>query len=160
MKLPRFGGAACAVNFDIGLDRTVFQLHDVDAAGLVVRTSSDEAPARPAAMQQRMINALWYISASIARHEIIRLKDIFKMVEGRVATRHRVNKQAKMNYGGDKYPCTVRDISTTGAALELPDLIGHVRKAKAFILEIPEDGLKLPCRVVWQSGYRMGVTFD
>ncbi len=82
------------------------------------------------------------------------------MVEGRIAPRHRVGKRANINYGGDKYACTVRDISTTGAALELPDLISPVRKAKAFTLEIPEDRLMLPCRVVWQSGYRMGVTFD
>ena len=82
------------------------------------------------------------------------------MVKGRIAPRHRVSKQAKINFGGDKYACIVRDISTTGAALELPDLINQVRKAKAFILEIPEDRLMLPCRVVWQSGYRMGVAFD
>jgi hypothetical protein len=82
------------------------------------------------------------------------------MVEDRIAPRHRVNKQAKINYGGDKYACIVRDISTTGAALELPDLISQVLKANAFTLEIPEDRLTLPCRVVWQSGYRMGVTFD
>jgi hypothetical protein len=82
------------------------------------------------------------------------------MVEDRIAPRHRVNKQARINYGGDKYACIVRDISTTGAALELSDLTSHVRKAHAFTLEIPEDRLKLPCRVVWQSGYRMGVTFE
>lgn len=82
------------------------------------------------------------------------------MVEDRIAPRHRVNKQATINDGGDKYACIVRDISTTGAALELPDLISHVRNAHAFTLEFPEDRLKLPCRVVWRSGYRMGVTFE
>ena len=106
-----------------------------------------------------MINGRRYNSGGIAQYEIIRLKDI-PMVEGRIAPRHRVSKRAKINYGGDKYACTVRDISTTGAALELADLMSHVRKAKAFTLEIPEDGLMLPCRVVWQSGYRMGITFD
>ncbi len=82
------------------------------------------------------------------------------MVEDRIASRHRVSKPAKINFGGDKYVCIVRDISTTGAALELPDVVSQVRNAKAFTLEIPEDRLMLPCRVVWQSGYRMGVTFD
>jgi len=91
--------------------------------------------------------------------EIIGLKGI-SVAEDRIAQRHRVSKQGKINFGGDKYACTVRDLSTTGAALELPDLISQVRKAKAFTLEIPEDRLILPCRVVWQSGYRMGVTFD
>jgi hypothetical protein len=88
------------------------------------------------------------------------LKDIF-MLEGRIAPRHRVSKRAKINYGGDKYPCTVRDISATGAALEFSDLTTQViLKAKTFTLEIPDDRLKLPCRIVWQRGYRMGVTFD
>ena len=45
------------------------------------------------------------------------------MVETRVAPRVRVMKAAKIDYGGDKYPCLVRDISSTGAALELSDLI-------------------------------------
>ncbi len=81
------------------------------------------------------------------------------MVEGRIAPRYRVNKPATIDYGGDKYPCTVRDISSTGAALELPDpsLVGRV---KVFTLLIPEDRLKLSCRVVWQRDYRMGVSFD
>jgi len=40
------------------------------------------------------------------------------------------------------------------------ELVSEVRKAKAFILEMPEDRLKLPRRVVSQSGYKIGVTFD
>lgn len=81
------------------------------------------------------------------------------MVEGRIAPRYRVNKQATIDYGGDKYPCTVRDISSTGAALELSDAAALVRHVKAFTLLIPEDRLRLSCRVVWQKDYRMGVTF-
>lgn len=83
------------------------------------------------------------------------------MLEGRIAPRHRVNKHAKINYGGDKYPCIVRDISATGAALEFSDLATQILlKAKTFTLEIPDDRLKLSCQIVWQRGYRMGVTFD
>jgi len=82
------------------------------------------------------------------------------MIEGRVAPRYRVNKPAIIDYGGDRYPCTVRDISNTGAALEFSDLVSLIRRAKAFTLLIPEDGLKLSCHVVWQRDYRMGVTFD
>src|SRR5262245_14557936 len=38
LRLPRFGGATCAVDFTIGLDiaKSVFQVHGVDAAGQVV----------------------------------------------------------------------------------------------------------------------------
>ena len=82
------------------------------------------------------------------------------MLEGRVAPRYRVNKPAKINYGGDEYHCIVRDISTTGAALEFSDSIAIFRSAKAFTLVIPEDRLRLSCCVVWQRGYKMGVMFD
>ena len=83
------------------------------------------------------------------------------MLEGRIAPRHRVSKQARINFGGDKYPCIVRDISATGAALEFSDLTTqNFLKRKAFTLELTDDRLKLPCRIVWQRGYRMGVTFD
>jgi transposase len=38
LRLPRFGGATYAINFDIGLDiaKSVLQVHGVDAAGQVV----------------------------------------------------------------------------------------------------------------------------
>jgi hypothetical protein len=54
------------------------------------------------------------------------------MVQDRIAPRYRVNKPATIDYGGDKYPCMVRDISSTGAALELSGLAQIVRRAKAF----------------------------
>ena len=80
------------------------------------------------------------------------------MVETRIAPRYRVSKPAQIEYGGDKTPCTIRDLSITGAALELSDLRATV--PQAFTLIIPEDKLKLPCRVVWRKAFRMGVTFD
>ena len=79
------------------------------------------------------------------------------MVETRVAPRVRVMKAAKIDYGGDNYPCLVRDISSTGAALELSDLI---RIPDEFTLIITDDRLKLSCRVVWRREYRVGVRFD
>jgi hypothetical protein len=82
------------------------------------------------------------------------------MVETRIAPRFKVDKRAIANYGGDKYPCTVRDLSATGAALEFPDPVNVIPIAKAFTLIIPDDGLKLPCCIVWKSGHRMGVSFD
>ena len=48
------------------------------------------------------------------------------MVETRIAPRIRVMKAAKIEYGGIKTPCTIRDLSETGAALELPDQIGRL----------------------------------
>ncbi len=79
------------------------------------------------------------------------------MVETRVAPRVRVMKAAKINYGGDEYACVVRDISSTGAALELSDLI---RIPDEFTLIMPDERLKLLCRVVWRRDYRIGVRFE
>ena len=83
--------------------------------------------------------------------------EFFAMVETRIAPRVRVMKAAKIEYGGDKYACTVRDLSATGAALDFPDLI---RIPDEFTLILPEDGLKLLCHVVWRREYRVGVAFD
>jgi hypothetical protein len=66
-------------------------------------------------------------------------------------------KAAKIDYGGDKSPCVVRDISSTGAALEFADLI---RIPDEFTLIMPDDKLKLSCRVVWRRDYRVGVRFE
>ena len=82
------------------------------------------------------------------------------MVETRFAPRLRINKRAIAEYGGDKYPCVVRDISTTGAAIEFPDLVTVLPFKKLFNLIIREDGLNLTCRIVWHSAFQMGVAFE
>ena len=79
------------------------------------------------------------------------------MVETRIAPRHRVMKPAKIDYGGYKIPCTIRDLSTTGAALEGSD---QKEIPATFTLIVPEDGLKLPCHVVWRRDHRIGIEFD
>jgi hypothetical protein len=76
------------------------------------------------------------------------------MAETRIAPRYRVMKPAKIEYGGYKIPCTVRDLSTTGAAIEFSDQ----REIPAtFILVMPDDGLKLLCHVVWRKDFRIGI---
>lgn len=80
------------------------------------------------------------------------------MVETRIAPRIRVSKAAKIEFGGIKTPCTIRDLSTTGAALQVWELGAKI--PAAFTLLIPEDGLKLACRVVWRTEFRLGVVFD
>lgn len=79
------------------------------------------------------------------------------MVETRIAPRHRVTKPAKIDYGGYKIPCTIRDLSTTGAALEVSD---QKEIPATFTLIVPEDRLKLPCHVVWRRDHRIGIEFD
>jgi hypothetical protein len=43
----------------------------------------------------------------------------------------------------------VRDLSITGAAL---DIESQVEIPNKFTLTIPEDGLAIPCRMVWRRG--------
>jgi hypothetical protein len=79
------------------------------------------------------------------------------MVETRIAPRYRVSKPAKIDHGGDKIACIIRDISATGAAIEISEL---ARVPAEFVLIMPEDKLKLRCRVVWRKEFRIGVAFD
>jgi len=79
------------------------------------------------------------------------------MVESRAASRYRVKKPAWIEHGGDKMTCTVRDLSITGASLEVSDPKSIPEK---FTLVIPEDGLKIACRLVRRTEFRMGIIFE
>jgi hypothetical protein len=79
------------------------------------------------------------------------------MVETRIALRHRVLKAGTIEFGSSSMNCMVRNLSTTGAALEVSNQIGIPAK---FTLVVPEDGIYLPRNVVRRSGYRIGVAFD
>jgi hypothetical protein len=77
--------------------------------------------------------------------------------ESRAAFRHRVQKAAWIEHGGEKIPCTVRDLSLSGASLELFD----PKSAPArFTLVIPGDKLALACQVVRRMEFRIGIKFD
>jgi hypothetical protein len=80
------------------------------------------------------------------------------MVETRIAVRHRVQKAAKIQFGGIAIDCTIRNLSTTGALLEVPSPVRNV--PAEFTLVVPGDALRLPCAVVWRTEYRIGVHFD
>ena len=62
-----------------------------------------------------------------------------------------------MEFGGGAIDCTVRNLSNTGAALEVTSPIGIPDQ---FILVLPADGLHMPCHVIWRKQKRIGVTFD
>jgi PilZ domain-containing protein len=79
------------------------------------------------------------------------------MLETRRVPRHRTLKAATIEFGGGAIDCTVRNLSSTGAALEVANQIGIPEK---FTLVVPADGLHLACRVVWRKASRIGVTFD
>ena len=75
----------------------------------------------------------------------------------RSASRHRTLKAASIEFRGGVIDCTVRNLSNTGAALDVPTPVGIPDK---FILVIPSDALRFPCRVVWRKAVRIGVRFD
>jgi hypothetical protein len=63
------------------------------------------------------------------------------MVETRRDTRHRVLQAGTIEFGGGGIDCTVRNLSTTGAAIEITSQSGIPDK---FTLVVPADGLHLP----------------
>lgn len=77
--------------------------------------------------------------------------------DGRIAQRRRVLKSATIEFGGIELDCVVRNISATGAAIEVTS---PMQCPFAFVLAIPSDDSVRHCRVVWRRGKRMGVRFD
>lgn len=78
------------------------------------------------------------------------------MVETRTAARHRILKAGTINFGGSAIDCTIRNLSSTGAALEVSSQIGI---PETFTLVVPGDGLHLPCHVVRRKEFRIGIVF-
>jgi hypothetical protein len=76
--------------------------------------------------------------------------------ENRIARRRRVLKTGRIEFNGNGIECTVRNISETGAAIEVAS---SFQCPLAFVLVIPSDGSIKPCHVVWQKGKWIGVKF-
>ena len=77
------------------------------------------------------------------------------MDEHRIAARHRILKAGTIEFGGGAIDCTVRNISATGAALDIASPLGIPTQ-----FTLVTDGNHLPCRIVWRKEKRIGVTFD
>ena len=79
------------------------------------------------------------------------------MDETRIAPRRRTLKAGTIEFGGGCIDCTVRNISATGAAL---DVVTPLFIPDRFTLFVPSEQLKRPCHIVWRKEKRIGVTFD
>jgi hypothetical protein len=78
------------------------------------------------------------------------------MPEQRRALRRRILKPGTIALrNGGTFSCIIRNISDTGAAIEIESSIGLSRN---FTLVIASE--KFPCRVTWYKGKRIGVRFD
>jgi hypothetical protein len=79
------------------------------------------------------------------------------MDEHRISSRHRVLKAGTIEFSGSKIDCLVRNISATGAAIEIKTPIWF---PDSFTLAIASDGTARRCHIVWRSEGRIGVAFD
>lgn len=79
------------------------------------------------------------------------------MNEHRIASRRRVLKAGTIEFGGGGIDCTVRNLSETGAALEV---VSPLFIPDRFTLFVPSDQFKRPCHIVWRREKRIGVAFD
>lgn len=77
-------------------------------------------------------------------------------MEKRKIRRRRVYKAAIIEFPGGAFSCVVRDLSDTGALLEVPSQVGIPHE---FSLSIPTVELQRPCRAVWRSSKGIGIAF-
>ena len=67
------------------------------------------------------------------------------------------SKSAMIEFEGGAFSCAVRNLSDTGAALDVPACVGIPHE---FKLRIETDRVTRHCRVVWRREIRIGVAFD
>ena len=80
------------------------------------------------------------------------------MIEKRSAPRHRVFKHGTVAFrGGGSVDCTVRNMSSNGARIDVPY---PVSLPESFTLVIEVDQFLRRCHAVWNSDQRIGVAFD
>ena len=78
------------------------------------------------------------------------------MNEQRSVPRNRLLKTGTIEFDGGVIACMVRNVSITGAAL---DVISPVSVPDYFTLVFPTEGLHMPCHVIWRKDKRLGVEF-
>lgn len=79
------------------------------------------------------------------------------MGEHRATPRRRILKAGTIEFGGGGIDCTVRNISKTGAALEV---VTPLFIPDRFTLYVASDQLKRRCHIVWRREKRLGIAFD
>ena len=77
--------------------------------------------------------------------------------ERRMVLRHRTLKAGHIAFNrAGMIDCRVRNLSPAGACLEVASQTGI---PDDFTLLIDSDHLKTPCRVIWRTATRLGVSF-
>ena len=78
------------------------------------------------------------------------------MANKRRAARYPLMKAATIKFAGGAISCIVRDLSTSGAAL---DVRNEMEIPTRFVLALPSEGLQMACRILWRKERRVGVAF-
>ena len=78
------------------------------------------------------------------------------MIEKRAAQRYRVFKGGTITFENCGIACTVRNMSDSGAAI---DLENPVILPQSFTLSISRDNFVRNCRTVWRNDKRIGLAF-
>jgi len=76
--------------------------------------------------------------------------------ENRRATRRRVLKSATIEFDQGAYSCAVRNLSETGAALDVPYALAIPHE---FKLIMASDQVSRSCHLIWRKDDRLGVAF-
>jgi PilZ domain len=74
----------------------------------------------------------------------------------RIVPRRRILKAGSIECGGEVIDRTVRNLSETGAALEV---VSPLFIPDRFTLIVQTEQLKRPCQIVWRKAKRIGVAF-
>ena len=85
------------------------------------------------------------------------MAEVHAVDEHRTAPRRRLLKTGKISFGGGTIDCTVRNLSETGAALEVNSPVGI---PEHFTLMIEPNHIHVPSRIVWRKDTRIGVYFE
>ena len=75
----------------------------------------------------------------------------------RIAPRRRTLKAGSIQFAGSGIDCTVRNLSETGAALEV---LSPLYVPDRFTLVVETAQVERPCHIVWRKQRRIGVAFD
>lgn len=78
------------------------------------------------------------------------------MDDRRCVARSRTFKSGTISVGSASVDCLIRNLSKTGACLEIK---GTTAIPDAFKLIIKPDNLFRTCKVMWRDGHRIGVSF-
>ncbi len=78
------------------------------------------------------------------------------MEDKRRVRRTRVLKAGMISFGGAAISCAVRNLTRSGAMLDVASPLGVPRE---FTLVISSDEVRHECRIVWIKERRMGVSF-